>query len=221
MAFDDIHYFSFNVQPAQRVLIVAGTREDGDPTQAALEPEAAAEKSSIPQIVKVDRMKPEEFAEKGRGRLGNMRPSSCSTWPAVGGRLGGTERLRPGRRRSARGPGRSGPWPRPTTGPSPRNSSPRSSPTRSRGRRIRPSPGRISITPSSTPTVASSTPDSRRRPCIGPGRSRPRPAARSSISAARTRCPSRSSGLSRVRRRAASSSGPSVPLLSVCVPIVE
>ncbi len=69
MEFDDIRYFSFTVQPAQRVLIVSDALIDAIYAHKALEPDPDKSGPPPPQLVKVDRMTLAEFAEKGRGKL--------------------------------------------------------------------------------------------------------------------------------------------------------
>ncbi|HEY2159322.1 MAG TPA: BatA domain-containing protein [Isosphaeraceae bacterium] len=69
MKFDDVRYFSFTVQSAQRVLIISDDQIDGIFTHKALEPDSDKLQPGIPQLVKVDRMAMTEFAEKGRGKL--------------------------------------------------------------------------------------------------------------------------------------------------------
>jgi hypothetical protein len=64
MKFDDVRFFSFNVQPAQRVLIVSDVVADALPTQKALAPDRLD--PMIPQIVKVDRMTSGDFSNSGR-----------------------------------------------------------------------------------------------------------------------------------------------------------
>ena len=67
MPFDDVRYFTFVVQPAQRVLIVADLPIDAVYTQLLLEPTDL--KPGEPQLVKVRRMDPGEFAREGRDKL--------------------------------------------------------------------------------------------------------------------------------------------------------
>lgn len=69
MEFDDVRYFSFTVQKAQRVLIVADRAIDAIYTHKALEPDPADLQPGTPQLVKVDRMTQVEFDQKGRGKL--------------------------------------------------------------------------------------------------------------------------------------------------------
>jgi hypothetical protein len=69
MEFDDVRYFSFTVQKAQRVLIVAERQIDAIFTHKALEPDPTVLQPGTPQLVKVDWMTLAEFAEKGRGKL--------------------------------------------------------------------------------------------------------------------------------------------------------
>ncbi len=67
MPFDDVRYFTFTVQPAQRVLIVSDEQIDAFFTRKALEPDKLP--PGIPQLVKVDEMTMTEFAQQGRGKL--------------------------------------------------------------------------------------------------------------------------------------------------------
>lgn len=69
MEFDDVRYFTFTVQPSQRVLIVADAPIDALFTHKALEPDPDKLGPGTPQLVKVDRMTPREFEEQGRAKL--------------------------------------------------------------------------------------------------------------------------------------------------------
>jgi hypothetical protein len=67
MKFDDVRFFTFNVQPALRVLIISDVLADALPAQKALAPDRLD--PSIPQIVKVDRIISREFSTSARSGL--------------------------------------------------------------------------------------------------------------------------------------------------------
>jgi Aerotolerance regulator N-terminal/von Willebrand factor type A domain len=89
MRFDDVRFFSFNIQPAQRVLIISDVLADALPTQKALAPDRLD--PSVPQIVKVDRITSGQFSESARNGLKkyaaifllNVARPSESDWGAL------------------------------------------------------------------------------------------------------------------------------------------
>ena len=69
MPFDDVRFFSFTVQPAQRVLLVADVLIDALYVQKVLEPDARDLPEGASQIVKVERILSDEFARKDKTNL--------------------------------------------------------------------------------------------------------------------------------------------------------
>jgi hypothetical protein len=69
MPFDDVRYFSFSVQPPQRVLLVSEAPIDALYVQKVLEPDARDLPEGTAEIVKVERISTEEFARKDKSGL--------------------------------------------------------------------------------------------------------------------------------------------------------
>ena len=69
MPFDDVRYFSYMVQSAQRVLLVTDTPIDAIYVQKMLDPDPSSLPEGAAQIVRVERMLSEEFARKNKSIL--------------------------------------------------------------------------------------------------------------------------------------------------------
>ena len=69
MEFDDVRYFSFSIQPASRILLVAPTEVDALFVKNALAPEASAALGGAPQLYKVERVVPSEFPSRAAAGL--------------------------------------------------------------------------------------------------------------------------------------------------------
>ncbi len=67
MTFDDVRYFTFSVQPAQKVLIIADNASDAIPISKALAPDRDLPGAS--QSVTVERLTGEEFSRKVKNKL--------------------------------------------------------------------------------------------------------------------------------------------------------
>ncbi|HMB07657.1 MAG TPA: BatA domain-containing protein [Isosphaeraceae bacterium] len=72
LAFDDIRYFSFKVQPARRVLIASDLAIDAEFVADALDPSPESLPPGAPRPFHVERIKAAEFATKARDRLKDL-----------------------------------------------------------------------------------------------------------------------------------------------------
>ena len=89
MGFDDVRYFSFTVQPAQRVLIISDVPIDAVYTKKALEPDPDKLDPGTPQTRKVDRMTLRRIRRARAGEAGQLRRSlPAQRPPADARRLG-------------------------------------------------------------------------------------------------------------------------------------
>ena len=93
LPFDDSRYFTFLVQPSQKVLIVTDDQADSFETSRALAPFSDTLAPGAPQLVKVDAISAEEFGRRGRSILKDYsavyllnvaRPSEAD-WKALTG----------------------------------------------------------------------------------------------------------------------------------------
>jgi hypothetical protein len=74
MTFDDRRYFSYTIQPAQRVLLVSDMTIDALFVQNLLEPDTRDLREGLPQLFKVDRLLTDEFSRKNKN---NLKDYSC------------------------------------------------------------------------------------------------------------------------------------------------
>ncbi len=69
MPFDDRRYFTYRIQPAQRVLLVTDSPIDALYVQKMLDPDASTLPEGAAQLVKVERLLGDEFARKNKSTL--------------------------------------------------------------------------------------------------------------------------------------------------------
>ena len=79
LAFDDNRYFSFTVEPAKRVLIVADRPIDSVFVAYALDPDPATLSPGTPRTCQVERPTPAELAAMTVDALRSTPGCSCST----------------------------------------------------------------------------------------------------------------------------------------------
>jgi len=91
LAFDDVRYFSFQVRPAVKVLIVSDLAIDAVFVAKALQPDAELVGTGVSQPYKVERLRPSELADRAKDAL---KAYACVFWldvarptPADWGRL--------------------------------------------------------------------------------------------------------------------------------------
>ena len=174
LEFDDVRYFTFKVQPASKVVVVADLAIDAEFVRDALDPDPRRSRPARPGRSMSSRSGRRSSPHAVRSCSRTAPPSSCSTSrSSMPTRLGPAQRLRPRRGRARRRPGRSLP-PRPLWQPD-RRAAPAGNARARRQARRRSSASARSTTPPTRSSAAiprSSTRCWRRCPSITTGRSR-------------------------------------------------